>query len=322
MSFEEFDDHTPEYQYEDDIPDLSDSEEEHEEEWKNEWRNFEMVCREANTTPFSAFGLHISKVNKELECGLRDLTDGLSLEDIKQLILLTQPKSNVMPTNTTSSIPKNSSVPPLESPKPVFGPQKPYSDVCTITLQKGLTALQIDKFILHINTTLEEKKDQIKEVQIIAKDWPQPYHAIPAAKKLHAKYLEAGLAGCLIFRGYKEAAHKLYCIAYEKAKIDVKTQNIIFHDIDNANFRQKIMQSADTFLGLLSSKGLSNPGVTKSVPVPSESLPKPGIVKSAPAPPPNSQSNSVSPVVAHHCDDDPNYGEPFPMWTCGEDCEC
>lgn len=306
MSFEEIDDQTPAYQYEDDIPDLSDSEEDREEEWKNEWRKFEMVCRETNTTPFSAFGLHISKINKELECKMRDVTDELSLEEIKQLILLTRSKSDVLPVNNAT--PVNSPV--SEPPKPVFGPPKPQSDVCTISLQKGLTALQIDKFILHINTTLEEKKGQIKEVQIITKDWPQPYHAIPAAKRLHAKYLEAGLAGCLIFRGYEEAAHKLYCIAYEKAKIDTKTQNIIFRGIDEANFRQKIKQSADSFLNLLPSKGLPKTKVAKSVPVPSKSLSN------------SSPQSSKPPPNAHHRHwDDPDYGEPFPSMPCNcDDC--
>ncbi len=91
-----------------------------------------------------------------------------------------------------------------------------------IKLKKGFSDAQIKSFISGVDTLLKNKTPET--LQIVTEDWTsenehRPFPCIPGAKKLFARFAEAGLLACLVIRGCHRAAAELYCIAYCKAKV-------------------------------------------------------------------------------------------------------
>ena len=218
----------PDTEYDDLIHDISDPEEEFEEDdgdvWEKTWKSFEKACVDEGTNSLAVFGTHIYGINSHLGSDLTALTSRLSIKEILEL-------TNKIKVKTP------------EPPKPSF---------VVIRLQKGLNIDQINGFIVKIDSQLEEGK--FKDVNVVTEDWAtsgEPFPMINAAKKLFTKYVESGLLGCLVSRGYHDAAKKLYCVAYVKGK--VQEGNIIFSGIDPADYQNKAASSLKIFNTLVPS---------------------------------------------------------------------
>lgn len=114
-----------------------------------------------------------------------------------------------------------------------------------VNLKKGFSAEQIKTFISGFDAMLNGRSPE--SVTISTEEWISPtetrrFPLIPAAKKLFARFSEAGLLACLVARGQNRAAAEVFCIAYCKAKQD-REGNVTFGKIDVNDFAEKVIAS-------------------------------------------------------------------------------
>lgn len=134
----------------------------------------------------------------------------------------------------------------------VFSPKKEKYDArtdltapITIKLKKGFDSIGIKKFIRRIDDFLISRKGLPTKVHVTTEDWkdkdPRPFMLIPGAKKMFAKFCEAGLLACLVFNGFMQTAQEVYCIAYVKGK--AKGDGVEFKNVDGKDFKKQLMIS-------------------------------------------------------------------------------
>lgn len=114
-----------------------------------------------------------------------------------------------------------------------------------VNLKKGFSADQIKTFVAGFDALLKDRSPE--SVTISTEEWLAPGEArrfplIPAAKKLFARFSEAGLLACLVSRGQNRAAAEVFCIAYCKAKQD-KDGNVTFGKINVEDFAERVIAS-------------------------------------------------------------------------------
>jgi hypothetical protein len=210
-------------------------------EQREKWGVFKNACEEAGVNVYSAFIMYLPQVNASIFRELDLLTRKLTLEEIMEM---TNKVRAVKP-----PLPQKPAPLPQVSEK-IVETQGSGEEGATIHLQKGFTQLQIQEFIVRINAQFKE--GSYKTVSVVTNDWDsasEPFMLIPAAKKLFAKYIEAGLLGCLVANGYHEAAKKMYCIAYIKGKRD--GDNVVFKGMVTSDYKEKAARSLVTFTELM-----------------------------------------------------------------------
>lgn len=238
------------------IEEDDDEVEETSEEWKNAWDNYTSTCLENGKNPIASVAEHISGVNADVYAALMFLIHRLTVEeilDIKERVI-SQNKKAPKPAQAQENIPKSSDT---ENSKD-SGPQ-----TALIHIKKGLDMNKIKEFIIRIDAQLQERP--FENLNVVTDDWASSgefFALIPAAKKLFAKYSEAGLLGCLISHNYQEAAKKLYCVAYVKGK--KSGDSIIFSGIDQHEYRSKAKASVAEYAAILKSAGIAR---TKKAPL-------------------------------------------------------
>lgn len=114
-----------------------------------------------------------------------------------------------------------------------------------VNLKKGFSADQIKTFVAGFDALLKDRSPE--SVTISTEEWLAPgevrrFPLIPAAKKLFARFSEAGLLACLVSRGQNRAAAEVFCISYCKAKQD-KEGNVTFGKIDVEDFAERVIAS-------------------------------------------------------------------------------
>lgn len=205
---------------EDKFPWEDDIDEEAEIEWETKWKNLKKLCLEKSTTIPGAFGTHIHDINSQLGSDLEKLISTMSMDDLLKLT------------------------------EKVQGPIKEKPKTANIKIEKGLNQNQIKEYVVRIDAQLKELK--VEDVIVTTSEWEkssEPFPMINAAKKLFAKYVEAGLLGLLYHHGFKEAAKKLYCIAHAKAKIT--DENIIFTNVDSKDYQERLAKSYQVYAALI-----------------------------------------------------------------------
>lgn len=122
-----------------------------------------------------------------------------------------------------------------------------------IKLKKGFDRLGMQKFIKRVDKFLMMRNERKLTTRVIVtteewKDDVRPFACIPAAKKMFAKYAEAGLLASLAFNNFTDAAREFYCIAYVKGKVkndETRGPRIEFTGIDPNDFKNRLMTSAE-----------------------------------------------------------------------------
>lgn len=137
-------------------------------------------------------------------------------------------------------------------PPPVNEKTRPI----VIKLKKGFSDAQVKSFISGVDVLLKDKTPE--KLQVVTEDWTsenehRPFPCIPGAKKLFARFAEAGLLACLVIRGCHRAAAELYCISYCKAKV-AKNGDISFNAIDIDDFHTRVMASSTKFSEISNAK--------------------------------------------------------------------
>lgn len=129
--------------------------------------------------------------------------------------------------------------------KEVYDARTDLTAPITIKLKKGFDSFGIKKFIRQIDNFLISRKGLPTKVHVTTEDWkgkdPRPFMLIPGAKKMFAKFCEAGLLACLVFNGFMQTAQEVYCIAYVKGK--AKGEGVEFKNVNGEDFKKHLMIS-------------------------------------------------------------------------------
>jgi hypothetical protein len=126
-----------------------------------------------------------------------------------------------------------------------YDARKDLTAPITIKLKKGFDSIGIKKFIRQIDDFLISRKGLPTKVHVTTEEWKgkdvRPFMLIPGAKKLFAKFCEAGLLACLVFNGFMQTAQEVYCIAYVKGK--AKGEGVEFKNVNGNDFKKHLMLS-------------------------------------------------------------------------------
>lgn len=270
--------HTPEDEDDPDIPEteVADGAEDDDtsDDWEQIWEQYVQFCHEHEKHPLGAIAENISEVNSDIYTALMFIVRRLSIEEILEIkkkvaaggkkeqknrdVVSSKPQID-RPLEKGMHTPTTAKSEDQHSAKDASGPE-----TAVIHLQKGLDLPHIKEFVVRIDAQLQEKA--FERLNVITNDWDSSgefFALIPAAKKLFAKYSEAGLLGCLLSHNYQDAAKKLYCIAYAKGK---KTggDNVTFSGIDQQDYRTKAKASIAAYALILKSVGVAR---TKKAPL-------------------------------------------------------
>ena len=252
--------------------------------WTESWKVLGDACSKKGISPYAVFAEHISDINRDVygqfSVLIRRLIYLLSPEEIMELTkhvislpkvqekLDFSPKSDSDRGSDVDFSPKSDSGHRSEgdfSPKSDSAEVDPTSkseekserqERAMIHLKKGLDRTQINEFIIRIDANLREVL--FEDVNVITNDWEKSgefFPLIPAAKKLFSKYVDAGLLGCLLSRGYIETAKKVYCIAYCKGK--KKDETVVFSGVHAEDYKNKCEKSFAAYSSLMKSVKLS-----------------------------------------------------------------
>lgn len=120
----------------------------------------------------------------------------------------------------------------------------PEGEPVIIKLRKGFDAIGLKKFVFEVDEFLKTREPRPSKVTVTTEEWKNNnsnFMLIPGAKKLFAKYAEAGLLACLILNGFMKTAQEVYCIAYIKGK--KSGDGVEFKNTDVNDFKSKLLDS-------------------------------------------------------------------------------
>lgn len=120
----------------------------------------------------------------------------------------------------------------------------PEGEPIIIKLRKGFDAIGLKKFVFEVDEFLKTREPRPSKVTVTTEEWKNNnsnFMLIPGAKKLFAKYAEAGLLACLTLNGFMKTAQEVYCIAYIKGK--KSGDGVEFKNADINDFKSKLLDS-------------------------------------------------------------------------------
>jgi hypothetical protein len=121
-----------------------------------------------------------------------------------------------------------------------------------IVLSKEMTDEQIDTVILRGHQAICRR--DARDVSVVTDSWrgdARPFAIIPGAKKLFARAIDRGLIGLLIYHDFHDVSRNVYCIAYQKGKVDTSRKQLKFKEPSEKEFACKAIDSLKTFQNLL-----------------------------------------------------------------------